>query len=51
LLDFFIYVWYDLATRGSAKHRLSMALKLVLSTDDAMIEADTMQLFFVFSWY
>jgi hypothetical protein len=40
-----------LATGGSAKHRLSMALKLVLSVDDAMIDADTMLHFLMFSWY
>ncbi|EGY0376232.1 hypothetical protein JHM50_005106, partial [Escherichia coli] len=33
---------HDLATGGSAKHRLSMALKLVLWFGDAMIDADTM---------
>jgi hypothetical protein len=46
-----MYVWQSLATEGSAKHRLSMALKLVLSVDDAMIDADTMLHFLMCSWY
>jgi len=38
----FLYVWLaSLATEGSAKHHLSMALNLVLSVDDAMIDTDT----------
>ncbi|EPJ7704699.1 hypothetical protein L7H92_005997, partial [Klebsiella pneumoniae] len=48
---FFVCVWHDLATGGSAKHRLSMALKLVLWFGDAMIDADTMLRSFVCSWY
>jgi hypothetical protein len=46
-----MYVWQSLATEGSAKHRLSMALKLVLSVNDAMIDADTMLHFLMCSWY
>ncbi|ASK33210.1 hypothetical protein CEK62_19995 (plasmid) [Alcanivorax sp. N3-2A] len=48
---FCICVWQDLATGGSVKHRLSMASKLVLSVDDAMIDADTMLHFLMCSWY
>ena len=48
---FCIFVWQGLATRGSAKHRLSMALKLVLSAGDTMADADTMLKFFARAWY
>jgi hypothetical protein len=48
---FRFYVWHGVATEGSAKHRLSMALNLVLSASNAMIDADTMLRFLLLSWY
>jgi hypothetical protein len=48
---FCFYIWHALAIYGSTKHGFSMALKLVLSASDTMIDADTMLGFLMFSWY
>ncbi|PLC50902.1 hypothetical protein CR159_04665 [Pollutimonas subterranea] len=48
---FCVFVWHVLTIGGSVKHRFSMALKLMLSTDDTMMKADIMSPFSLIARY